>query len=111
VPTRDHTVAEQSENYRYSTSRQVVVDGDTRLAVALGRPLPGNRNVCRAWGESGTKDAVGKTVTIADGGYRERDWSSLTAVAARTKNSPTGSRRATRAPGRSGPASTTSLPA
>lgn len=25
VPTRDHTVAEQSKNYRYSTNRQVVV--------------------------------------------------------------------------------------
>ena len=32
VPTRDHTVAEQSKNYRYSTSHQVVVDADTRRA-------------------------------------------------------------------------------
>ena len=63
VPTRDHTVAEQSKNYRYSTNHQVVVDADTRLVVVLGRPLPGNRNDCRAWAESGAKDAVGKTVT------------------------------------------------
>ncbi len=70
VPTRDHTVAEQSKNYRYSTNHQVVVDTDTRLVVVLGRPLPGNRNDCRAWAESGAKVAVGKTVTIADGGYR-----------------------------------------
>jgi hypothetical protein len=29
VPTRDHTVAERSKNYRYSTNHQVVVDADT----------------------------------------------------------------------------------
>ncbi len=54
VPTRDH---------------QVVIDADTRLVVVVGRPQPGNRNGCRAWEESGTKAAVGKTMTIADGGY------------------------------------------
>ncbi|WP_306324368.1 MULTISPECIES: transposase, partial [unclassified Streptomyces] len=69
VPTRGHTIAEQSKNYRYSTNHQVVIDADTRLAVVVGRPLPGNRNDCRAWAESGAKDAVGKTMTIADGGY------------------------------------------
>ncbi|MFZ3572274.1 transposase [Streptomyces sp. BH097] len=69
VPTRDHTIAEQSKNYRYSTNHQVVIDADTRLVVVVGRPLPGNRNDCRAWEESGAKDAVGKTMTIADGGY------------------------------------------
>lgn len=44
-----HTVAEQSKNYRYSTNHQVVIDADTRLVVAVGRPLPGNRNDCKAW--------------------------------------------------------------
>ncbi len=29
VPTRDHTVAEQSKNYRYSTNHHVVIDADT----------------------------------------------------------------------------------
>ncbi|GGT65293.1 hypothetical protein GCM10010207_75570 [Streptomyces atratus] len=42
---------------------------DTRLVVVVGRPLAGNRNACKAWEESGAKDAVGKTLTIADGGY------------------------------------------
>ncbi len=70
VPTRDHPVAEQSKNYRYSTNHQVVIDADTRLVVAVGRPLPGNRNDCKAWELSGAKDAVGKTMVIADGGYR-----------------------------------------
>ncbi|MFJ5088755.1 transposase [Streptomyces sp. NPDC088674] len=69
VPTRDHKVAEQSKNYRYSTNHQVVVDADTRLVVVVGRPLPGNRNDCRARAESGAKAAVGNAMTIADGGY------------------------------------------
>ncbi|KJY40977.1 transposase [Streptomyces sp. NRRL B-1568] len=68
VPTRDHSVAEQSKNYRYSTNHQVVIDADTRLAVVVGEPLPGNRNDCRAWEESGAKAAVGRTLTMADGG-------------------------------------------
>ncbi|MGW1194168.1 transposase [Streptomyces sp. NPDC002559] len=70
VPTCDHTVAEQSKNYQYSTNHQVVVDADTRLVVVVGRPLPGNRNDCKAWELSGAKAAVGKTAVIADGGYR-----------------------------------------
>ncbi|MFC5664827.1 transposase [Kitasatospora misakiensis] len=69
VPTHDHSVAEQSKNYRYSTNHQVVVDAHTRLVVAIGQPLPGNRNDCKAWEESGAKAAVGRTTTIADGGY------------------------------------------
>ncbi|GGK30704.1 hypothetical protein GCM10011583_73150 [Streptomyces camponoticapitis] len=67
-PIRDHSTAE-SKNYRYSTNHQVVVNADTRLIVAVGRPLPGNHNDCRAWEESGAKAAVGKTMTIADGGH------------------------------------------
>ena len=69
VPTRAHAIAAQSKNYRYSTNHQVVIDADTRLVVMVGRPLPGNRNDCKAWEESGAKAAVGKTTTIADGGY------------------------------------------
>jgi hypothetical protein len=69
VPTRDHEVAEQSKNYRYSTSHQVVIDADTCLVVVVGRPRPGNHNDCRAWEESGATAAVGNTSTIADGGY------------------------------------------
>ncbi|MFK3732857.1 transposase [Streptomyces sp. NPDC088090] len=69
VPTRDHSVAERSKNYRYSTNHQVVIDADTRLVVLVGQPLAGNRNDCKAWEESGAKAAVGKTITIADGSY------------------------------------------
>lgn len=70
VPTRDHSVAAQSKNHRYSTNHQVVIDADTRLVVAVGRPLPGNRNDCKAWEESGAKAAVGHATVVADGGYR-----------------------------------------
>jgi hypothetical protein len=70
VPTRDRAIAASSKNYRYSTNHQVVIDADTRLVVAVGRPLPGNRNDCKAWELSGAKDAVGRTTVIADGGYR-----------------------------------------
>lgn len=65
----DHTVAEQSKNYKYSTNHQVVIDADTRLVVAIGRPVPGHRHGSKAWEESGAKAAVGRTTTIADGGY------------------------------------------
>ncbi|MFJ1681049.1 transposase [Streptomyces sp. NPDC088251] len=69
VPTRDHTIAAQSKNYRYSTNHQVVIDADTRLVVVIGQPLPRNRNDCKAWDESGAKASVGRTTTIADRGY------------------------------------------
>ncbi|MEU3972995.1 transposase [Streptomyces bacillaris] len=71
VPTRDRAVAASSKNYRHSTNHQVVIDADTLLVVAVGRPLPGNRNNCRAWEDSGAKAATSTTATvIADGGYR-----------------------------------------
>ncbi|ARX86006.1 hypothetical protein SMD44_05475 [Streptomyces alboflavus] len=70
VPTRGHYIAEQSKNYQYSTNHQVVIDADTRLVVAVGRPLPGNRNDRKAWELSGAKVAVGRATVTADGGYR-----------------------------------------
>ena len=70
VPTRDHTSAEQSKNYRHSTAHQVVIDADTRLVVVAGRPVPGNRHDSRGWEESGAQAAVGRTMTITDGGYQ-----------------------------------------
>ncbi|MEV8061401.1 transposase, partial [Streptomyces antimycoticus] len=70
VPTRDRTIAEQSKNYRYSTAHQVVIDADSRLIVVVGRPLPGNCHDSRGWEESGAKEAIGITMTIADGGYQ-----------------------------------------
>ncbi len=71
---RKHTVlivsGTQPKNYRYSTNHQVVIDAGTRLVVAVGQPLPGNRNDCEARELSGAKAAVGRTTVIADDGYR-----------------------------------------
>jgi hypothetical protein len=69
VPTRDRTVAASSKNYRYSTNHQVVIDAGTQLVVALGTPLPGNRNDCRAFGGSGAEHACRNVDVIGDGGY------------------------------------------
>ena len=62
-------LAEQSRYCRYSTNHQVVADADTRVVVVVGRPLPGNRADCKAREGSGAKVAVGKTTTIAGGGW------------------------------------------
>ncbi|MFE1782223.1 transposase [Streptomyces sp. NPDC059506] len=71
VPTRDRSVAASSKNYRYSTNHQVVIDAETRLDVAVGKPLPGNAGDCRAWKDSGAKAAVSTAPTVvADSGYR-----------------------------------------
>lgn len=37
VATGDHTLAERSKSCRYSTSRQVVIDAETRLVAVGGR--------------------------------------------------------------------------
>jgi hypothetical protein len=58
VPTRDRTIAASSKNYRYSTNVQVVIDANSRLFVAIGLPLPGSRNDCRAFTESGVDRAA-----------------------------------------------------
>lgn len=70
VPTRDHTLSAQSKIYRYSTNHQVVIDAGARLIAVVGQPRSGHCANCKAWTESGSKAAVGKTTTIADGGYR-----------------------------------------
>ncbi len=59
VPTRDHTVANQSKSYRYSTNYQIVVGADPRLGIAVCRPLRGSRNDSKAWELPGAKAAVG----------------------------------------------------
>ncbi|GAA2694571.1 hypothetical protein GCM10009864_81740 [Streptomyces lunalinharesii] len=47
VPTRDHTVAERSKNYRYSTNHQVVIDADTRLVVTVADRCPATATTAR----------------------------------------------------------------
>lgn len=68
VPTRDRSGAASSKNYRYSTNLQVVIDANSRLVVAIGLPLPGSRNDCRAFTESGVDRVCRGAPTITDGG-------------------------------------------
>ncbi|MEU7206737.1 transposase [Streptomyces sp. NPDC045470] len=70
VPTRDRSISAASKNYRYSTNLQVVIDANSRLVVAIGAPLPGSRNDCRAFSESGVDRACRGAPVIADGGYQ-----------------------------------------
>ncbi len=60
VPTRDRSVVASSKNYRYSVNLQVLIKAETRLVPAVGRPLPGNRNDCTAFAESGIEETSGR---------------------------------------------------
>ena len=70
VPTHDRSVAARSKNYRYSANLQVVINANTRLTVAVGTPLPGNRNDTRAYCESGVDRQCQGAAVMADGGYQ-----------------------------------------
>lgn len=91
VSTRDHKVAEQSENYRYSTNHQVVIDADTRLVVVVGRPLPGELQRLPGMGRVRCQAGSRHTTTIADGGYLGTGLIMLHRRR-RARNYPTGSR-------------------
>jgi hypothetical protein len=70
VPTRDQSMAARSKNYRYSTNLQVVIDPNTRLRVAVGEPLPGNRNDCVACRQSLVDQQCQGAAAMSDGGYQ-----------------------------------------
>ncbi|WP_160574032.1 transposase family protein [Actinomadura physcomitrii] len=70
VPVHDRTVTASSKNYRYSVNMQVVIDANTWLAVAVGRPVPGNHNDCTAFRDSGANTAFRGAHVMAYGGYR-----------------------------------------
>lgn len=71
IPTRDHSHAAKSKNYRYSCNAQILVRGRDLKVVAITAGGPGNRNdpvhyrgsrvelLCRSHGR-----------VLADGGYR-----------------------------------------
>lgn len=70
IPTRDHTLAAPSKNYRYSANLQVAIDANTCLVIASGDPQPGNRNDTVAYRTSGIARTLAGRPVIADGGYR-----------------------------------------
>ncbi|MDQ1005732.1 hypothetical protein QFZ82_000216 [Streptomyces sp. V4I23] len=67
VPTRDRSVS--SSSCRYATNLQVVIGVNSRLLVAIGIPLPGSRNNCRAFAESVATEPAAEPV-IADGRHQ-----------------------------------------
>jgi hypothetical protein len=69
IPVHDREVAASSKNHWYSVNVQVVIDANTRLVVAVGDPLSGDRNDCRAFTESGVDQACEGAHVMADGGY------------------------------------------
>lgn len=70
IPTRDHRLATQSKNYRYSANLQVAIDANTQLVIALGDPQPGNRNDTIVYRTSGIDQKLAGREVMADGGYR-----------------------------------------
>lgn len=111
VPTRDHTIAERSKNYRYSTNHQAVVDADTRLVVAVGRPLAGNRKAARRGRSPVPRPPSARPSRSPTADTRAPDSSSHTAASVARPNSRTGKRNTTSPTSRSTPASSTSSPA
>jgi hypothetical protein len=70
IPTRDHRLAAQSKNYRYSANLQVAIDANTQLVIALGDPQPGNRNDTIVYRTSGINRQLAGREVMADGAYR-----------------------------------------
>lgn len=70
APTHDRTVGASPKNYRYSTNLQVVIDANTRLTVAVGKPFPGTRNELRDGTESGVDQPCASAHVMADSGYQ-----------------------------------------
>ncbi len=67
VPVRDRKVAASSRNYRFSANVQVIIDADTRLVVATGRPAPGNKADAHVWRDSGLSDQCQGVTVLGDG--------------------------------------------
>lgn len=69
IPVRDRKVAASSRNYRFSANVQVLIDADTRLVVATGRPVPGNTAETHALRRSGLAEVCQGADVLADGAY------------------------------------------
>ncbi len=69
VPVRDRRVGSSSRNYRFSANVQVIVDADTRLVIAVARPVPGTTADAHAWRVSGLAEHCQGVTVLADGAY------------------------------------------
>lgn len=81
MPTRDRTLAASSKNYRYSTNHQVVIDANSRFVVAVGLPLPGDRDDCRDFTEFGVDRACRDAPVLAAAAAQAQGLSCRTADA------------------------------
>lgn len=69
VPVRDRKVAASSRNYRFSANVQVIIDPDTKLVVAVARPVPGTTADAKAWRDSGLAEHCEGVTVLGDGAY------------------------------------------
>ncbi|WP_370355060.1 transposase family protein [Catenulispora sp. EB89] len=69
IPVRDRNVAASSRNYRFSANVQVIIDADSRLVIATGRPVPGNVDDAQALRRSGMAEVCEGQAVLADGAY------------------------------------------
>jgi hypothetical protein len=71
VPTRDHSTAAKSKNYRWSCNAQVLVHAPDLQVVALAAGGPGNRNDTIHYRGSALESMCrSHPRVLADGGYR-----------------------------------------
>lgn len=71
IPTRDHTAAGKSKNYRYSTNAQVLSRRSDLLVIAIDGGGPGNRNDVVHYRDTDVqRRCVEHGRVYADGGYR-----------------------------------------
>jgi len=71
VPTRDHSTAAKSKNYRWSCNAQVLVRGADLRVIAVVAGGPGNRNdTVHYRGSTLQTICQSKRRVLADGGYR-----------------------------------------
>jgi hypothetical protein len=69
IPVRDRKIGASSRNYRLSVNVQVIIDADTRLVVATGRPAPVNRADAQVWRNSGLGQHCDGVTVLGDGAY------------------------------------------
>ncbi len=112
VPTRDHSVAEQSKNYRYSTNHQVIIDADTRLVVAVSAALcPATATTARRGNCPARRPPSARPRSSRTAATGAPAWSSRTATNTARANSRHGKRNTTPHTAESEPVSSTPSPA
>lgn len=66
IPVRDRGVAASFRNYRFSANLQVIADADTRLVIAVARPVPGTTADAHASRASGLSELCQGATALGD---------------------------------------------